>query len=147
MSTEQIPPTEEQRDSFQEMLDSLEIPANIDPRLLSLWIERERDRWEQKHQKSLPRKRDRYRSLGAPFAAFIGIVAMCLTILLGLVQGMERPDILINACQAFLVYNIVGFVAGLIAEYCVAESVETLLREIIRRSYETEQAHSSTTGT
>jgi len=140
MSTEQVPSTEEQRNSFQDLLDSLEIPPSIDPRLLALWIEREREEWEgkQKPPQQL-RKRGRSRSLGAPFAAFLGIVAMCLTILLGLIQGTGRPEILTNACQTFLVYTVIGYVAGLIAENCIAESVETLLREIIRRGHEAER--------
>ncbi len=139
MSTEQTPQPEEPRDPFQEILETLEIPPNIDPRLLALWIEREREEWGKKQQLSQTRKKRKTRSLGAPFAAFLGIVAMCLTILLGIVQGMESSDILSNACQTFLVYTIIGFFAGLVAEHCVTDSVETLLREIIRRGHEAEQ--------
>ena len=142
MSTEHVPPIEEQSDPFQELLESLAIPPNIDPRLLALWIERERDEWEKKQQTPKIRKKDKLRGLGASFAAFIGIVAMCLTILLGLVQGAERPEILTSACQAFLIYTIIGYLAGLIAEYCVADSVETLLRDIIRRGHEAGMAES-----
>ena len=141
MSTEQVPSTEKPIDAFQELLDSLQIPPNIDPRLLALWIERERKEWEAKPPTPPPGKRGRFRSLGALFAAFLGIVAMCLTILLGLVRGTERPEILTNACQTFLIYTVIGYATGLIAEYCVAESVETLLREIIRRGHEAEKVN------
>ena len=139
MSEETLPQPEEQQDSFQTLLESLEIPPNIDPRLLTLWIERERTEWEEKQKDTKTRKKKKTRGLVAPFAAFIGITAMCLTIVLGLVQGTETGEILVKACQIFLAYTLVGFAAGLIAEYCVAESVETLLREIIRRGHEAEQ--------
>jgi len=136
MSTEQTSLPDEQRDSFQATLESLEIPQNIDPRLLALWIEREREEWEKKQETEKTRKGVKKRSLGILFAAFIGILAMCLTIVLGLVRGTEADEILSTACRTFLLFTVNGFVAGLIAESCVAESVETLLREIIRRSHE-----------
>jgi hypothetical protein len=149
MSAEQPTLTEEQSvpqepsDSFQALLDSLEIPPNIDPRLLALWIERERDEWEKNHRSPRMRKTGKTRSLGVLFAAFVGIMAMCLTILLGIVRETETQEILITASEVFLAYTLLGFVLGLIAEYCVAESVETLLRDIIRRSHEAEQAQVS----
>ena len=138
MSTEHTPSTEEQRSSFQSVLESLEVPQNIDPRLLALWIEREQEEWAKKQKDTRTSKKEKTRKLSILFAAFLGILAMCLTIVLGLVHNLETGEILANACQTFLVYTVIGFAAGLIAEYCVAESVETLLREIIRRSHEAE---------
>jgi tetrahydromethanopterin S-methyltransferase subunit C len=61
---------------------------------------------------------------------------MCLVIILGFVQQRETMQILQNACISFLVYTIIGFFVGCIAEYCISNSVETMLREIIRRSDE-----------
>jgi len=143
MTTEHTPLPEEQRVSFQSVLESLEIPRNIDPRLLALWIEREREEWEEKQKDVQVHKKRKTRKLSILFAAFLGILAMCLTIVLGLVHDVGTGEILSNACQTFLIYTIIGFAAGLIAESCVAESVETLLREIIRRSHETEQISES----
>ncbi len=122
--------------SFQELLEKLDIPPNIDPRLLALWIERERNELDKKDKRGEVKKRAKTHSLGGPFAAFVGITAMCLAVLLGIVQGKEAAEILPNACWTFLIYIGIGFFAGLVAEYCVADSVETLLREIIRRGHE-----------
>lgn len=129
--------TEPVRDAFQKQFESLEIPENIDPRLLELWIQREREEIGGRNVE--PRNRvpsRRGRSLNILFAAFIGITVMCLVILLGFVQARESGDILSQACRAFLVYTAIGFILGCIAEYCVTDSVETLLREIVRRSDE-----------
>lgn len=123
-------------DTFLEQFQSLEIPANIDPRLLALWLEREQEEIR-KHQRTgepaMPPVKQGQR-LGSLFGAYIGIAAMCLIIILGLVQGRESAAILIAACKGFLGYGLIGFIVGSIVERCLAESVETLLREIIRRS-------------
>ena len=132
-------PHGESHQSFESLLATLEIPPNIDPRLLALWIEREQEKWEEEQKDKQNRKKKKTRSLGVPFAAFIGITAMCLTILLGIVQGTETNEILIKACQIFLIYTVIGLAVGLITEFCVVESAETLLREVIRRGHEAEQ--------
>jgi hypothetical protein len=133
-------PNEESLDSADEMreqLAAIEIPENIDSRLLELWLYRERQEIESLEKK----EKKRYtipqgRSLGRIFAAFTGVIVMMAMILLGLIQGKEANDILINVCIAFLVYTIIGFLIGYFVEKCVADSVDSLLREIIKRGNE-----------
>lgn len=121
--------------SLREQFEALEIPPNIDPRLLALWLQREQEELERQSRTKKPKQdRTRHGRLDRLFAAFIGVAVMCLVIVLGLVQGHEPQTILRHACLAFLAYTILGFVAGCIAEYCVSDSVETLLREIVKRS-------------
>jgi hypothetical protein len=123
---------------FQAQLESLEIPPNIDPKLLALWLEREREAIENQEKPKKPKSKSKYRhrKLNRLFAAYIGIIVFCLTIILGFVQRKEIIEILNNACLSFLIYTIIGFFVGCVVEYCVNDSVETLLREIIRRSDE-----------
>jgi hypothetical protein len=125
---------------FQAQLESLEIPPTIDPKLLALWLERERDAIENQEKskklKSKSKSKYQHRKLNRLFAAYIGIIVFCLTIILGFIQQKETIEILNNACLSFLAYTVIGFFVGCVAEYCVSDSVETLLREIIRRSNE-----------
>jgi hypothetical protein len=130
-------------DEMRAQLDALEVPPNIDSRLLELWLYRERQEIEKRER--VERKRylpPRSRSLGRLFAAYIGIVVMVTVIVLGLVQGKEVNEILINACIAFLIYTVIGFLIGRLVEGCVSNSVETIIREIIKRN---EPAENKTT--
>jgi amino acid permease len=138
MSTESTTTETPTISDFQEQLASLEIPPNIDPKLLALWLERERETFEnqEKANKRKSKSKYQYRKLNRLFAAYIGIIVFCLTIILGFVQQKETIEILNNACLSFLVYMVIGFFVGCVVEYCVNDSVETLLREIIRRSDE-----------
>ncbi|MDR0336613.1 MAG: hypothetical protein LBI18_05935 [Planctomycetaceae bacterium] len=122
---------------LQTQLESLEIPPNIDPKLLALWLERERETIKNQEKSELkPKSKYQRKKLSRLFAAYIGIIVFCLAIILGFVQRKETFEILNNACLCFLIYTVIGFFVGLVAEYCVNDSVETLLREIIRRSDE-----------
>lgn len=134
------------KSAFQEQLEALEIPAHIDPRLLALWLEREREELEksQKEPNASRSKSRQGRKLTRLFAACVGVMALCVVIVLGLLQGKESGEILIGACKTFLFYTILGFCAGWIAESCVRDSVETMLREIIRRSDEAAQKSENT---
>ena len=134
MSEEKPDQANETKTSLLEQFESLEIPKNIDPRLLELWLYREREELGSQDESVRKPIKAQGRRLTWLFAAYIGIVVMCLVIVLGLIQGKETNDILLFACQAFLLYTIIGFGVGWIAEYCVTDSVETLLREIVRRS-------------
>ncbi len=128
--------------SYLEQLDALEIPSHIDPLLLALWRERELAEWEKqsRERELMGVRKPTVRGLGRLFAAFVGISAMCLVIILGLIHGREPGDILVLACQTFIFYAVFGFFIGWIAEKCVQDSVETLLREIIRRGNPQEPA-------
>ena len=123
--------------ALQAELETLYIPPNIDPRLLTLWIDRERDKVERSQQKSvLPPSKQSGRGLIRLFPAYIGIAVMCFSVILGLIQGLETKTILQTACIVFLVYTVVGLFVGLVAEHCVNDSVETMLRSIVKRSKE-----------
>jgi len=124
--------------AMQAEFEALHIPSNIDPRLLSLWMEREQETIEREQQKTMPPPLPEQsgRSLTRLFPAYIGIAVMCLAIVLGLLQGQEPTAILQTACITFLVYTTLGFFVGMIVEHCVSDSVETLLRDIVQRSRE-----------
>jgi hypothetical protein len=127
-------------DKMREQFSAVEIPANIDPRLLELWLYRERQEIERRERQEKKRRVVPCgRSLGRVFAAFAGIVVMMTMIVLGLVQGKEVNDILANACIAFLVYTVLGFLIGYFVEGCVSDSVETLLNEILERGKEQQE--------
>ena len=121
-------------EALQAQFEALDIPTNIDPTLLALWMQRELDEIERKKRKYVKPPRKYGRSLNRLFAAYIGIAVMCISIVLGLIQGHVPETILKTACIAFLVYTIIGAVVGLIAERCVNDSVETLLRDIVNRT-------------
>ena len=120
--------------SFQEQFEALDIPSNIDPHLLALWIQREQEEIERRQRKEIKPPAKNGRRLERLFAAYIGIAVMCLSVVLGLIQGFDPTVILQTTCIVFLVYTVIGFFVGMIAERCVEDSVESLLREIVKRS-------------
>ncbi len=126
--------------SFVSQFESLAIPDNIDPRLLELWIYREQEEIEKNQRRDEKKESSRHRKLTWLFASYVGIVIMCFAIISGLIQGQETEAILKQTCQAFLVFTIIGFFAGWIIEYCVVDSVESLLREAVKRSQEAAEA-------
>ena len=126
--------------AMQAEFENLYIPPNIDPHLLALWLEREQDKIERvKKKQAAPPQKQIGRRLTRLFPSYIGISVMCLAIILGLFQCQETKSILQMACSAFLAYTCFGFVVGVIAERCVNDSVETLLRDIVSRSREAGQ--------
>ncbi|GHT40545.1 hypothetical protein FACS189443_1030 [Planctomycetales bacterium] len=127
-------PDSQSAESLLAQLEALEIPPNIDPKLLEIWLRREHEKIEHRNIKYVTPPTKFGRKLSLMFSAYIGIGVMCLSIVLGLVQGKEPNAILQTTCVVFLVYTIAGFFVGIIAEYCVTDSVETLLREIVRRT-------------
>ena len=134
-------PNSVQEESFdvsamQAEFENLYIPPNIDPHLLALWIEREQNKIERATRKpAQPQQKQCGRNLTRLFPAYIGISVMCLAIILGLLQCRETVAILQMACVAFLVYTFIGLFIGVIAERCVNDSVETLLRDIVKRNH------------
>ena len=125
--------------SLSAQFEALDIPSNIDPALLALWIQRERDEIDRKERRTVKRPPVKCgHSLNRLFSAYIGIAVMCLSIVLGLIQGLEPTDILRTTCIVFLVYAVIGFFVGVIVEHYVSDSVESLLRDIVKRSREAE---------
>ena len=122
--------------TLQAQFEVLDIPPNIDPYLLTLWLRREQDEIERKRRKYVKPPQKFGRNLDRLFAAYIGIAVMCLSVILGIIQWQEPAVILQTTCVVFLVYTIIGFFVGTIAEQCVGDSVETLLRDIVKRSRE-----------
>ena len=124
---------------LQAQFEALDIPPNIDPRLLTLWLQREQDEIGRKKGTLIKSPKTYGRGLGRLFAAYIGIVVMCLTVVLGIIQHLEPTALLQTTCIVFLVYTIFGYFVGIIAEHCVGDSVETLLRDIVHRSRERQE--------
>ena len=130
--------------ALQAEFEALYIPPNIDPRLLALWIEREQEKIAQQQRKqSPPPPRKCGRTLIRLFPAYIGISIMCFSIILGLIRWQDPAITLKTACIAFLAYTFIGLFVGVIAERCVNDSVETLLRDIVTRSRKLGQEESS----
>ena len=127
---------------MQTEFEALYVPPNIDPQLLALWIEREEAAIERRQRKAPPPSREPGRNLVRLFPAYIGIAVMCVAVILGLIQNHETTAILQTACIVFLIYTFIGIFVGMIAERCVNDSVETLLRDIIQRSNRAEQDNS-----
>ena len=136
------------RTAFLEaQFEALEVPPNIDPHLLALWIQREQDEIDHKKRKYIKPPMKYGRNLNCLFAAYVGIAVMCLSVVLGLIQRQEPAVILQTTCIVFLVYTVIGAFVGMIAERCVGDSVETLLRDIVRRSREAgRQTEAAETG-
>lgn len=125
--------TERMAEGFEQILSRLEIPPNIDPTILQVWIERERKVFEQKTEgKSLAAKNGV--TLPRVLAAYIGVVSLLVVVLLGILRGQSADYVLIAACKTLLLYICVGYLAGHIAEYCVRESAIALAREVVRNS-------------
>ena len=134
------PSLEDDVEMLQTQFEALHIPDNIDPRLLALWLDREKEKIEHSRRKEAPPMPQHYgRRLTRLFSAYIGIGVMCLAILLGLIQRQDPTVVLQTACFAFLAYVVIGFIVGMVAERCVHDSVETLLRDIVKRSREAGQ--------
>lgn len=119
--------------NFDKMLASMDIPDKIDPALLNLWIERERAVFDEKEGKAIP-KPHLGLSMSHVMATYLGVVAMLVTVLLGLLRGDEIDAVLTSSCNTIIFFSGVGFLAGLIAEHCVRESAIALARDVVERS-------------
>lgn len=117
---------------FDQLLGTFSVPKDMDPVLLETWAERERrERGENVEEKPVPKQSQ---PLFLLFAAYIGVLGMILTILLGLWHGREAPLVLDAAIRNLLLFAAIGAFAGLVAEYAINESVETIVREVVGRS-------------
>jgi hypothetical protein len=110
-------------------------------------MRREQDEINRKKRKQIKPPQQHGRKLSRLFAAYIGIAVMCLSVILGLIQHLESTIILKTTCIVFLVYTILGSFVGIIAEHCVSDSVETLLRDIVNRSRKAGEEQAEAEGT
>lgn len=113
-----------------------ESSSQIDPMMLRLLQKKYED-----HSAADLTPPPRTRRLGPLYAAFLGVGAMVLVILLGVVRGIDVDEILANGSRTLLLFCLVGFIAGKIAEMCVNESAKLMLHEMLRR---TDQMHNAT---
>ncbi|MCL2348811.1 MAG: hypothetical protein FWC50_11210 [Planctomycetaceae bacterium] len=114
----------------------------IDPLLLDLFREKTQKEKSERHGNAVPVAKER--SLGVCYSAYMGITAMVLSIFLGTLKGDDQETILSHACLWLLVYIVIGFVAGKIAEFCVQESAKSLLQETLSRVESYQQAEENT---
>ncbi len=121
---------------FDQQLGAIPVPSNIDPSIIDIWLEKEKKALfaEQLHEKSKGDVRER--PLSTLFMVYIAVVGMIVAIILGIVNGSPAAEILDTAFRSLLCYGVIGFVIGLIAEHTVRESVETVVREVVRKSDE-----------
>ena len=113
-------------------LDTLEIPDNIDPVLLKLWLQREKAQIEA-NEKSEPTE-SKSHSLSLVFAAYLSVLTMILVVLLGMINATPPPMILQKAAFCMICFYAVGYVVGFITENCVRESARELVKEVVMRS-------------
>ena len=80
------------------------------------------------------------RNLGILYAAFMGVGAMIMVILLGVIRCTDIDTILINSTRTLLAYCVIGFIAGKIAEMCLNESAKSMLRKMLQRTDQLQNA-------
>ena len=87
-------------------------------------------------QPAIPQKDQfvKQRNLGISYATFLGVGAMIMVILLGVIHCTNVDLILLSASRTLLTYCVIGFIAGKIAEMCVRDSVKSMLRNMLQRS-------------
>lgn len=68
-------------------------------------------------------------SLGRPFAACFGCIALTASIILGLLNGTHPDSILTQALGATVVFSTVGWLLGSVGDQIVRQSVEMNYRE------------------
>ena len=98
---------------------------------------------QKKHdQAAVPQKDQivKQRKLGILYAAFLGVGAMMMVILLGGIRCTDVDMILANSTRALLVYGIIGFIAGKIAEMCLNESAKSMIRKMLQRTDQRQNA-------
>lgn len=114
-----------------------ESASQIDPLILRL-LQKQSDK-PAARQVSHPVKQ---RRLCVLYAAVIGVSAMILVILLGVIRSTDVNLLLTNGCRSLLVFSVIGFIAGLIAEMCVRDAAKSMIREMLQR---TDDLHSGPT--
>ncbi|MDR3111429.1 MAG: hypothetical protein LBU65_17295 [Planctomycetaceae bacterium] len=120
---------------FDQLLGTFQLPHNIDPLLFDTWYSNEVRALEAEEDEENPLpETPTARGLGRIFAVHVGVVAMITTICIGLLNGTPNSDILNNVCWSLIVFTILGYLAGIVADYAVKESVETIIREVVQRS-------------
>lgn len=121
-------------ESLDQQLKDLVIPESIDPVLLSLWLEKEKEFYAAREGKPIPKLKKTVSSLALKFSGFLAVTTMILVILLGLLSAEEPSQVFRRAFNAILVFGAIGFVIGRVVDGCVMESSRELLREIIQRT-------------
>ena len=116
-----------------------ESASQIDPLILRLL--------QKKYEKPAVQKdnyRVKQRRLCVLYAAFIGVSAMVMVIILGIIHCTDIDTVLANSCRSLLVFSVIGFITGKIAEMCVHESAKSMIREMLQRTVE--QRNGQTNG-
>ena len=106
--------------------------SQIDPLILKL-IQKNSRAPESEKTDSVEFKK-KPRKLGTLYAIFIGISAMLLVMLLGIVRCTDVEVILVGAVRTLPVFCVLGFIAGTIAELCIRESAKSMLRLMLQRA-------------
>lgn len=112
-----------------------ESAPQIDPLILRLL--------QKKYEKSDVPQVDnsvKQRSLGILYAAFLGVGSFILVIVCGTIYCTDVDIILANGCRAIFLYGIIGFVIGTIAEMCLNESAKSMIRKMLQRTDQLENA-------
>lgn len=128
---------------FEEMLSTFVIPDNIDPVLLEVWMRREKEAFFKKRRgedvPSLPRS-GRKGSFAMLFASYLSVLVMIILILFGMIAG-THPEILLKKVFLMMVcFFILGYIVGIIVDNCISESARAMIRELIKRSHEAQEA-------
>jgi len=103
--------------------------SQIDPLIRKLFQKNNQEHEKNKTEHPV----DKTRKLGALYAMTIGISAMVLVILLGIVRCTDVDNILVGAARTLPLFCVLGFIAGKIAEMCIRDAVKSLLRRMLKR--------------
>jgi hypothetical protein len=71
------------------------------------------------------------RQLARFFAAFLGPMGMIVTTAVRFIHAVSIDEILKSSVIALGVFSLIGYIAGLIVEYCIEESVEEIVAEVV----------------
>ena len=123
--------------SSQDFMD-WESASQIDPLILRQ-LRKKYDKPAAPQDKPLQKPR----RLSVLYATFIGVSAMILVILMGVIRCTDVDIILVTSCRTLLVFSVIGFITGMIAEMCVRESAKSMVREMLQRTDTRENATSN----
>ena len=126
--------------SSQEFKD-WESASKIDPLILRL-LQKKYDRPDVPQE--IPSMKQRH--LSVIYAAFIGVSASVLVILLGMIRCTDVELILVHCCRNLVVFCVIGFMIGFIAEMCMRDSAKSMIREMLQRTDELREGQTNGTS-
>ena len=76
--------------------------------------------------------------MGPTYAGFLGSLAMLTRLAHGVIHASPAEAVLLEACLALVVFAVVGYVVGHIAEHALGESVRTMVEAEVTENRSTD---------